>query len=211
MIIKNEITYKGTRILFDEEANMKRNLINYIVDISKTFGYSEIIIPIIQFQKTFESKVGDENNKIMYNFKDLGNRDLCLAPEYTAIIQQLSKREFKNKKDVKMFYTVECFRGENTQKGRYRQFTQFGIEIINPTKDYTNELIELSSSMVKLVTNNFEVDCNVSRGLDYYKNGKGFEISCDELGAQKQICGGGEYDGGVGFAIGIDRMILLKN
>ena len=38
---------------------------------------------------------------------------------------------------------------------------------------------------------------------------KGFEITCEKLGSSKQICGGGEYDGGSGFAIGIDRIIQL--
>ena len=46
--------------------------------------------------------------------------------------------------------------------------------------------------------------------LDYYKEGKGFEITCDDLGSSKQVCGGGEYDGGIGFAIGIDRILTLK-
>jgi len=67
---------------------------------------------------------------------------------------------------------------------------------------------------MKLLTNNFTVNIDnyiinndVKRGLDYYKDGKGFEITCEKLGSSKQICGGGEYDGGVGFAIGIDRLI----
>ena len=47
-------------------------------------------------------------------------------------------------------------------------------------------------------------------GLDYYKEGKGFEISCDKLGAQKQVCGGGSYEGGVGFALGLDRLLILN-
>jgi len=210
MIIKNETTYKGTRILYKEQAKNKRALINDMIIMSEELGYEEIMIPIIQFQETFGSKVGEENGKMMYNFKDRGNRDLCLAPEYTAVVQRLSKKAFGDRKDIKMFYIGECFRGENVQMGRYRQFTQFGVEIINPSKDYTDELIELSASIVKLITDNMDINTDVRRGLDYYKSGKGFEISCDELGAQKQVCGGGQYEGGVGFAIGVDRMLLLK-
>jgi histidyl-tRNA synthetase len=147
---------------------------------------------------------------MMYTF-----RDLCLAPEYTAIIQKLAKEEFiytksNPKKDVMVFYVSECFRGERPQKGRFRQFTQFGVEIINPSKDYTEYLIDLASRLVSLATEKFEINSDASRGLDYYEKGKGFEISCEELGAQKQICGGGSYDGGIGFALGIDRMIYLK-
>jgi len=57
--------------------------------------------------------------------------------------------------------------------------------------------------------NSHNWDLKFSRGLDYYKNGIGFEIACPSLGSQKQVCGGGSYDGGIGFAIGIDRIILL--
>ena len=203
-----ETCYKGTRILLGDG---KRNMINKMIDILKSQGFVEIQIPIIQFQETFKDKVGEENNNQMYNFKDRGDRDLCLAPEYTAIIQKLSTTTFKQNKDVKIFYVVECFRGEKPQAGRYRQFTQLGVEIINPSKDY--EIHEIAGVLVNecLPDNikSFKTNLGVTRGLDYYKEGKGFEITCDELGSSKQVCGGGEYDGGVGFALGIDRLIDL--
>lgn len=113
-------------------------------------------------------------------------------------------------KDVKMFYIGECFRGENTQAGRWRQFTQFGVEVLNPSKDYTDEMIEIATKLIELVTKNYELNLDATRGLDYYNGGKGFEIACPELGASKQICGGGSYKGGVGFAVGLDRLLLCK-
>ena len=202
--------YKGTRILFADSAKNKRALINKMIEVLESYGYQEIMIPVIQLSETFESKVGEENNNMMYNFTDRGNRDICLAPEYTSIIQQLANETFKMTKDVKLFYIGECFRGERQQKGRWRQFTQFGVEVINPRKDYSDEMLEISTKLIELVTDNYEVNLDATRGLDYYKNGKGFEISCPELGAAKQICGGGEYEGCTGFAIGLDRILLLK-
>jgi histidyl-tRNA synthetase len=173
-------------------------------------GYQEISIPVIQMQETFKNKVGAENNNLMYNFTDRGNRNLCLAPEYTAVIQKLSNKQFKFTKDVKLFYIQECFRGENPQAGRYRQFTQFGVEILNPKKDYLEELIDIAIELIKCFEiTDFIVNKDVTRGLDYYKEGKGFEIVYNKLGSSKQICGGGEYDGGVGFALGIDRLISI--
>lgn len=210
MEIKIDSTYKGTRILFADTAKRKRQLINKMIDILDEYGYQEIMFPVIQKQETFKSKVGEENQNMMYNFKDRGNRDLCLAPEYTAIVQQLAKDRFKYTKDVKMFYIGECFRGENSQAGRYRQFTQFGVEVINPSRDYGDEMIEISRKLIELITANYEVNTDATRGLDYYKGGKGFEIACPELGTAKQICGGGEYEGGIGFAIGLDRLMLCK-
>lgn len=210
MEIKIESTYKGTRILFSETAKKKRTLINKMIDILESYGYEEMMIPVIQKSETFASKVGEENQNMMYQFKDRGDRDLCLAPEYTAVVQLVGKDKFKFNKDVKLFYIGECFRGEKPQAGRYRQFTQFGVEVLNPSKDYTDELIEIAKKLIELSTNNYEVNLDSTRGLDYYKGGKGFEISCPELGAQKQVCGGGTYEGGVGFAIGLDRLLLFK-
>lgn len=210
MEIKIESTYKGTRVLFGDTAKKKRVLINKMIDILESYGYQEMMIPVIQMSKTFQSKVGDENQKMMYMFKDAGSRDICLAPEYTAVVQLIGRDRFKYQKDVKLFYIGECFRGERPQAGRYRQFTQFGVEVLNPSKDYTDELIKISKEIVELSTTQYDVNQDATRGLDYYKGGKGFEISCPELGAQKQVCGGGTYDGGVGFAIGLDRILLLK-
>ena len=63
--------------------------------------------------------------------------------------------------------------------------------------------------MVGLQTKDFIVDYSVKRGLDYYTE-NGFEIRCEQLGAQKQVCGGGSYEQGIGFAIGFDRLALCK-
>lgn len=199
-----ETCYKGTRILL---GNEKRDLINDMINILKSQGFIEISIPVIQSQETFTGKVGEENNNLMYNFKDRGDRDLCLAPEYTAVIQKLAKTTFINEKDLKVFYVQECFRGEKPQAGRFRQFTQLGVEFINPTQDNNLYCHLLACQLIHLTGKKIDLNTNVTRGLDYYKEGKGFEISCEELGSSKQVCGGGEYEGGIGFAIGIDRLI----
>lgn len=206
-VVKSNFSYKGTRILVgNEKRTIVTEMANYLIEK----GYQEISIPIIQMQETFTNKVGEENNNLMFNFTDRGNRNVCLAPEYTAVVQKLATTQFKFQNDVKLFYVQECFRGESPQAGRYRQFTQFGVEIINPKRDYLEELITISSDLVKCFgIDGFEVSRNVTRGLDYYKEGKGFEIAYDKLGSSKQICGGGEYDGGIGFAIGVDRLLSV--
>ena len=201
-----ETCYKGTRILL---GNEKQEYLQKCREYLKLNDFVEIEIPIIQSQIIFENKIGVENNNMMYTFQDRGFRNLCLAPEYTAIIQKLSQNTFKNEKDLKVFYVAECFRGEKPQKGRYRQFTQLGVEIINPTKYYRLPNKALDLCMIFSEKEEFILNLDANRGLDYYTNGKGFEISCNRLGSSKQICGGGEYDGGNGFAIGVDRLLEL--
>jgi histidyl-tRNA synthetase len=215
MEIKKDFIYKGTRILFDNKAKKKRELLNKYSEYLIEKGFKEIFIPIIQFKETFKNKVGDNKN-LMFNFKDRGDRDICLAPEYTAVCQKLANTQFKYAKDIFLFYIGECFRGEKPQKGRYRQFTQLGVEILNPSKDYSNFIKQLAENLIKLYTEDtinkffiYKVNTNVTRGLDYYEEGKGFEIEIEELGTQKQVCGGGKYDNGIGFAIGIDRLLEI--
>jgi len=200
-----ETCYKGTRILIGDG---KRNLINRMVEYLLLCSFEEISIPIIQQRSTFDGKVGEENNNLMFNFTDKKSRELCLAPEYTAVVQRLAKTVYKDQSDVCLFYVQECFRGEKPQYGRYRQFTQLGVEILNPVKFNMEQLIFNCEILVSKATVKYNVNQNVTRGLDYYKEGKGFEITVDKLDTAKQVVGGGEYDGGMGFAIGIDRLIL---
>jgi len=206
--------YKGTRILL---GNLKRDMTNVMISLAKQNGFQEISIPIIQFQDIFESKVGEHNLHLMFKFEDVKSRKLCLTPEVTAVISKLSKETFKYQKDVKVFYVQECFRRENPQAGRYRQFTQFGLEVLNPSVASMEYLKKIAMVMIHMTCdehttiNDFELHSSVKRGLDYYKNGEGFEITCNKLGAQKQVCGGGEYEDGMGFAIGVDRLLLLRD
>jgi histidyl-tRNA synthetase len=200
------LCYKGTNILV---GNSKREALDFSISLLKSKNFMEIQIPIIQLESTFENKVGQENNNLMYTFKDRGNRELCLAPEYTSVIQELAQKDFKDKKDIKLFYVAECFRGEKPQKGRYRQFTQLGVEVLNPSEFNS---VELTSIALKLCSRlnpglSYELHHGVTRGLDYYTDSKGFEIKVEELGSSKQVCGGGPYEGGLGFAIGVDRIL----
>ena len=70
-------------------------------------------------------------------------------------------------------------------------------------------MVEIASKLVELATSKYEINMDVTRGLDYYLEQKGFEIKCEDLGSSKQVCGGGAYENGIGFAIGVDRLMML--
>lgn len=175
-------------------------------------GYEEVILPALWDQQTFIDKAGPEIINQMYAFKDKGDRDICLIPEATAIVEQLYKEQWsKNKpKPVKVFYVARCYRYERPQMGRYREFTQFGVELLggDPETDRT-EMERILKLCVESANIPFEFKNGVKRGLDYYVE-EGFEVECPVLGAQKQVAGGGRYASGIGFAIGIDRLLLAK-
>lgn len=198
---------RGTRIITD--AKERRKQLNKLITPVELTGFNEITLPSIQLSDIYTDKAGKEVLNQMYTFKDKGDRDLCLPPEGTAIIQLIADRHYKQQKDVKFWYFQPFYRYERPQEGRYREFWQFGVEWINPRDPEVakNTLIELSEYLTSLFTDEYEVNDSVKRGLSYYTE-DGWEIECEQLGAQKQVCGGGAYKQGIGFALGFDRLML---
>lgn len=198
---------RGTRIIIDENKE-RRKVLNQLIEISDSYGFQEIVLPSIELSQVYTDKAGKEILGQMYTFKDKGDRDICLRPEGTATVQLLANKYWKQQKDVKLWYFEKCWRYDRPQAGRYREFWQFGVEWINPRTNVQPTLIEMAKKMVETKTTEYEVTESVKRGLAYYTDGQGFEISVNKLGAQKQICGGGSYKEGIGFALGFDRLIM---
>ncbi|HVL01994.1 MAG TPA: hypothetical protein VM553_19390, partial [Dongiaceae bacterium] len=80
---------------------------------------------------------------------------------------------------------------------------------INPSRESGNYLMSIAERMVSLKTKEYVLTKSVKRGLAYY-TAEGFEISVPQLGAQKQVVGGGLYQQGIGFAVGFDRLMLCQ-
>jgi histidyl-tRNA synthetase len=200
---------RGVRIIAGEQARNRRVVLNRLIEIAESEGFQEIVLPSIEPSKVYAEKAGPEILNQMYAFEDKKGRTLCLRPEGTATVQLLVDKHFKRKQNVKFWYFEKCWRYERPQEGRYREFFQFGIELINPTEDASDYLISVAEKMVALRSTNYEVAKSVKRGLQYY-TAEGFEISVPGLGAQNQIVGGGSYKQGCGFAIGFDRLMLCR-
>lgn len=188
---------------------MWRQLINYEVAFIED-DFEEIIIPSIWNLNTFEKKAGQELSKQMWTFEDKGGRACCLIPEVTGVIQEYFNEKLwfnYQKKPLKVFYCNKCYRYETPQKGRYREFTQFGIEILGGSEDYTEYSKDLLMKCMDKFNIPYSFNSSVKRGIGYYTE-NGFEVECSNLGAQKQVAGGGKYNEGVGWAIGVDRLLL---
>lgn len=170
-------------------------------------GYEEIILPSIWEQQTFIGKAGQEILNQMWTFKDKGDRDVCLIPEVTGLIQEIYREQWKSvPKPIRLFYVSRCYRYDRPQAGRYREFTQVGVECLGG-KDNRQEVIDLLTGCLDLFKLEYRLVPTVKRGLAYYIE-DGFEVECDKLGAQKQVAGGGKYAEGIGWAIGLDRLLL---
>ncbi len=201
---------KGTRLLIGKEADLYFDTCQTIRSKLKTLGFQEVYLPSMWEQQTFIDKAGPEIINQMYSFKDKGDRDICLIPECTALIQKMWNEEWHNqvKHPLKIFYIQRCYRYEKPQAGRYREFTQAGVEILG-NKANPND----AADSLKACLNEFKIlysfSDSVKRGLNYYVE-DGFEAEVSYLGAQKQIAGGGKYKEGIGWAIGVDRLMLAQ-
>jgi histidyl-tRNA synthetase len=156
-------------------------------------------------------KAGPEIISQMWAFDDKGGRPVCLIPEVTGPIQELWRDDWsKRMKSRRIFYTNRCYRYERPQAGRYREFTQFGIELLGEDSRADTARWEVVNALVACLNRvgvRYEFVDAVKRGLSYYVE-DGFEAVCEQLGAQKQVAGGGRYAEGIGWAIGVDRLLM---
>ena len=320
---------RGTRDFTPEQMAPRRALEQRLRDVATSYGYNEVVTPTFENLDLFVKKSGSDIVKQLYSFKDKGDREICLRPELTAPVMRFYFNDLRTlPKPLKIFYFGPCFRYERPQEGRYREFWQFGVEIVGGDKalgnaelvdlaasclaaaglkdfkvrvghlgilksvlakagldpeqmkygmplidkeEYTGlgeylsqqgfgetetslvqnvvqykvemdffisnvealkgmlagneealssleELVQIAGYLQSMGTKNISIDLGIARGLDYYTN-MVFEVDLDDLGAEKQICGGGHYNlsdlfeakdelNATGFAIGFDRVML---
>lgn len=173
-------------------------------------GYQEVIVPSLWEQEAFIKKAGPEIINQMWAFSDKGGRDVCLIPEVTGVIQEMWRDSWsKTNSNRRIFYASRCYRYERPQAGRYREFTQFGLELLGNEPNGREEVIDILLQCLSKFNIEYQLNELVKRGLSYYTE-EGFEVECPVLGAQKQIAGGGRYAEGIGWAIGVDRLILAQ-
>lgn len=127
-------TPKGTKDMLPQDAYKWHFVENKFREIAKFYGMREIRTPMFEHTDLFLRGVGDTTDivqKEMYTFNDKGNRSITLKPEGTSPVVRafIENRLFNEAQPTKLYYAIPCFRYENVQKGRLRQFHQFGTEV----------------------------------------------------------------------------------
>ena len=120
----------------------------------------------------------------LYAFQDKGERDLTLRPELTAPVMRMVAEELRNEtKPLRLSYYGQCFRYEEFKKGRYREFYQYGVELIGATGPLVEaEVIALAINML------------TEAGL------KNWELRIGHVGVLKQVLTG----------IGLERFVRFR-
>ena len=119
-------------------------------EVARRWGYREVCTPEFEDLELFTMRSGEGIVEEMYVFEDKGGRRLALRPEITAAVIRMYINEAKvAPKPLRWCYFADCFRYERPQKGRYRQFWQFGVELIGAdTAAADAEVIMLAADML---------------------------------------------------------------
>jgi len=130
--------------------------------VAERWGYREVATPAFEPLELFTIKSGEAIVDELYSFTDKGGRLLALRPELTAPVARLYVNELQSApKPLKLYYFGDCFRYERPQSGRYRQFWQFGIELIGSALPEADaEVIALAQYMLGSVA----LDANIHVG-----------------------------------------------
>ena len=135
---------KGTKDIFLDEMNVWQYIEENIRNLCDEYNLNEIRTPVFESTELFLRGVGDETdivNKEMYTFLDKGNRSITLRPELTAgVVRAYIENGMSSLiSPIKFWYNANMYRYEKMQKGRYREFSQFGVEIFG-SKSYKADL-----------------------------------------------------------------------
>ena len=125
---------KGTKDMLPKDAYKWHYIENKLREISAEYGIREIRTPMFESTELFKRGVGETTDvvqKEMYTFDDKGGRSMTLKPEGTAptVRAFIQSSMYADAQPTKLYYFIPAFRYENVQKGRLRQFHQYGIEV----------------------------------------------------------------------------------
>ena len=145
---------KGTKDIYGDVALYRRYVESVLESIANVHGYQYLETPIFERKEVFVKSVGETTDiigKEMYEFKDRKGREMVLRPEGTAgAIRAIVENKLYIKLPFKAFYKGQMFRYENPQKGRQRQFSQFGVEVIGEKDPYLDaEVIMMANMIIK--------------------------------------------------------------
>lgn len=163
----NQITsIRGMNDIYGDNAVAFDYLIGTAETTLQRYGYNSIRLPIVEKTELFARSIGEVTDiveKEMYTFSDRNDESLTLRPEGTAgCVRAVVQNGLSHNQIQKLYYTGAMFRYERPQKGRYRQFHQFGVEVFGlATPDIDAELIVLTARLwEQLGLDNLELQIN---------------------------------------------------
>ncbi|KAJ2007201.1 hypothetical protein H4R26_000917 [Coemansia thaxteri] len=143
-------------------ARKHRHIISQAEAAAESYGFEPIHTPILEYSSVFERSLGADSDvvgKELYKFLDSSQQWMTMRPEGTAgVARAVLSNKLENSIPLRLYYSGEMFRHERPQKGRLRQFEQFGIEVFGASHPAVDvECIELAWSFLNRLSLNGEL------------------------------------------------------
>lgn len=157
---------RGMNDILSEDYERFTYFLDTACDIAKNYGFHFVETPLLEETKLFKRSVGESSDivgKEMYQFIDKGNNDVCLRPEGTAgVVRAFIQKKLDKKGGIhRYFYHGAMFRYERPQKGRLRQFHQFGVESFGVASVYEDaSVIMMLSDILKALGIGYRLQLN---------------------------------------------------
>ncbi len=166
---KNNLqTLKGFRDFLPEEAKKRQYLVDKLKGIFENFGFDPLETPAIEYKEILLGKSGEETDKLMYSFKDQGERDVALKYDQTVpTARVLATYSQELPMPFRRYQIQTVWRADKPQSGRYREFLQCDADIYGSASSLADaEVISLSYFVYKsLGFNNFKIYLNDRKTL----------------------------------------------
>jgi len=159
-------TLRGFKDILPEQQRFWNFVFEKVKGIAQDYGYQKIDTPIVESIDLFKRTVGQSSDivsKEMFAFEDKGGEQVVLRPEITAPVARayIEHGMLSLPQPVKLWYWGPVFRYDKPQAGRYRQFNQFGFEILgSPRADVDSQLIIMANNLYKNLGLDVEVQIN---------------------------------------------------
>ena len=135
---------RGMNDLVGDQAKKYSLVESKIISLVNSYGFDEVRTPLAEVTELFERSIGSSTdivNKELYSFEDRNNKSISIRPEGTAgVVRALIENDL-DRHGIDVWYLGPMYRYERPQKGRLRQFQQFGVEsLIDQEKSSQEEL-----------------------------------------------------------------------
>lgn len=144
---------KGFRDFLPEKEIQRKKIIRILEETFENFGFQPIDTPVLEYRDVLLGKGGGETDKQLYSFKDNGKRDVAMRFDLTVPFARFMAANLNELiLPFKRFHINKVWRGENTQRGRYREFIQCDFDIVgvdNSSADF--EILQLMHNSFKAI------------------------------------------------------------
>ena len=156
-------TLKGFRDFLPKEARKRQYVVDTLRKVFESYGFEPLETPALEYEEILSGKYGEEGDKLMYKFEDNGGRKVAMRYDQTVPLARVVA-QYQNELPLpfKRYQISNVWRGDNTQKGRFREFTQCDIDTVGSKSSLADaEIIEIAgTSLKKLGFKDFKILIN---------------------------------------------------